>query len=529
MLNLTSAVLAVAVTGLAGGADAAPGRESFVMGRFSFTNLQPVQGNYRVLSYKEEDGLAVERFLLTAAKGRFVYYSAGPERQPLIEGRITNLQVHGLKRNRVLESVEPFCELEGLKDDMTFVLRPETGSLVVTPLLGGAVTIQPQRVWVGNAGAVSITPTSASGSIYFDAADVGWSGIQVHLPDSLGSLTIDARTDDPAKGARFLLDFASGSLGLQSGSFSWRSGRRWESSTSLVAQSARLDVGSESVAFDIRHASLPAAGLVLGKDLAAPVVTPGTFAMAALEGRADRVQGGGSILAMTTTAVSLASSVVGSSAVEIEALPLVQAAIGRGSIGSAEAGRQAAIMESAAALASLDRIDFALHVPVGRLRSAFGDAVSRAGNGIAGDLGFGEQQIRIGLRFDLSLAGMSVPVALAVLVAPSLDGQTIVLHPSIQVAVPGPFKAAGPMDLTDLLAGLRAGVSDAIARAKQVEVRLPMDLSVVKRLDPTTIAGSSPNLTIGGTAVEAKVAIPRAVLLIDDAGLHVAGKLEVSL
>jgi hypothetical protein len=501
------------------------------MGRLHLFNLQPSRGNFVYGAARDKNGITEREFTLSAGRGRFAYYDATGTK-PLLTGAMTEFHAKGWRRPYVDAEHGPELVFERT-DDLSFILRPETVESI-DALAGGRLDIKQPKIWVGNSDRVSTTDRGGTGRLHFEAAGLTWNHATFNLPAPLGQVSATLRNSDAHAGAAFEFSLDKGELRLVRGRFRGKlelpsvprdfeigvySGHLQD----LAGRTLTATVRDREI--DVDFEGLAAHGSVVA-DLGVPIVASGAFELPALGGTGtlatgavalERLRVGG----LRFTPAGRFSGHTADLGQELEEL------LAKHRLDSPASGQLRAIATTRTGLAALTAPNFLVHLPKREILELLGATLSDIHAPVAPRVDFNKQEISVELNLARAVHfGQRTMDLQAVLhVAPSVDGQTLVLQPSVSLLALPRLKLEESFEPGSFLGALRDGVKLAAEGFASSAIKVPLDLRVSKRLDPAGLP-SGPNFAVTANPIDLRVSITNVVVLIDDAGLHVLGTVE---
>lgn len=515
-LLATSIVLADPATA------AAPEKLEYLeLGPLRLRNLSP--GTLTILPQQRiRDNKVYRRFKIAAQSGYFEYLASGAE-QPVLAGPIAALKIDGYIHLSTEDNIESMF-VEGT-DKLTFILRHDRYRLPTYG--GGAITLNQPQVWVGNEGELSLT--QQTGRIYFATDGVAWRGIQLGTRAPDVTIALDARSIDPARGVRFVLDLASAKLALQAGNFI---STAWYPSTAIVAPEATLQYRIDAISGRVGIA------VERGEVVVSPHELKLRMALTSLEGpqRTAVVAGGDLSLSADPVSTSLQAERIQLPAVNLRKVGFVPAprtdsetaawqdsglAQLLTSLGLAdpERVREKAIDEAAQKLAGVGRGRVFLSVRRTLLETLLAKHLESTSVLSAPSLTFAPQSIA--LRAEISSPSpfggeerLTWPIGGEVTVG--IKDSALVLRPVARMLLLGRFEVSAPLRLEDLLPQLRDNVLALLQGSGQfLELTFPVNLNPAVDFDLGALSGGA--LTVTSKPYRVGLALDPAILIRPEA------------
>lgn len=503
------------------------------LGRFKLTQLSPGQIVYDGRT-KIINRIRHRHFTVTADSARFEFRNEAGD-ATVLGGKAYKVRIAGYISFKNSDEVSSLIIERA--DDFTLILHPTEYQL--PPYYGGRVQLTQQIVWVGNSTPVDLLANK--GTIYFRAAGVRLIGAHLQFAFPPGPVTVSLASDRPKDGVRFEFQFQTGQLEMVAGSF----GSEAKEFTNVAAESfttarsathlynftfgrlqatvakAQLGLEIDAIRTDLAAVTLPASEV--------PALLAGTIAVDKLTARAPFSVDSADVQTADLNRVRFSSWKDLETPTNLYRPPEVLADLERIlQLPSPEEQQIAAIKGSHVALYEMPQPSLVLHLPRIQIEQATDVLLDSLGIDHAKThLEFGKQELLVPLRYEPTTATpATTPRFAAVLhLAPSVEGVTIVLRPSLAVVGLTDFDLSGG-DFWDVVKSLGKAANDKIDEIKRraVAISIPFDPHITQPID---LSGMSKDGVVKITASPVQLqATASGVVLIEEDGIHILGALE---
>lgn len=500
-------------------------------GPLSFTDLTGAQNEE--LGTRDINGIIWHEFKKTATGGNFKYHARGL----VLSGTISSFSLHGL---RTLLTGNNIPALLVPPSGLTFTLK--TDKVAHALVFGGKVRIPPgTSTTISNSREIHITGGSQlnqGGVLVFRVPTCDWSNAHFDFEQLPVGITANLRSTSATS---FVLPLDTGSIAVSNGNFQAilpsLTSRSFEFSNQFsAAQVSNLKLNQLSVVVG-RKTTLSASKLQIAGELVAigdsetraPILISGSLSLRTVTGTAEYSQEAATIHKLMLRGIRLKPP--RDRGDSLHPTPVESRFVEQLHAASLTAVQKQSISASLGVLTAAGPVfDFTMNIPPAYVSKQIQDNSTQFGLKL-GEPYFGRQEL-LALAEPLSQSPQAPRLQYVVRIVPQTSEKTLILRFGVATGQLSNLNIPKAIALSDLEAQVQAELKSAeanvAAAASQVNIDLPVQFTKQLNLNAhQTDQATGCSVQVTSTPATVNTKIVNSVLLLDEAGLHLLGRLEV--
>jgi hypothetical protein len=494
--------------------------------QFSITDVPPgsfQSGNSHVFGGEPYCG-----FALNSASGKFSLRERTGK--TILEGSISNIRVEGY----ITPPARPI-KIRVDAGQLHLSLTPDIVSSI--RVAGGIAKVAHQELTISNDNRVAVSQQEIAGTLSLSASSILISKAHLLWPlfdittssdfQNVGSVTLKL----PLNTLALALD--RGSFSGLTKTFSPRSAIASKSSSgAFLISSARADsvemaVSDGKIAVTVNHLISEADGILLTQGIHIPVSLPRHITATTIQASGPQSDSVALLSQMSFIDLKMISPHPPAK-VENELTDSERKIYEILDIPTPLSQSEKATADNGKALTDIPDPNLLLHLRPGDLQDALTAGLSGLVLAIKPELSLQEERVTVAMNAPPQPASSPFKGTwrLVFHVSPTITDDALLLRPSMDLVRTTSFSLPGKHAASDVLKSfLDAPESKAVAVNNAATIKVPIDLTFIRALDPNAIH-TSPELRVSGDPVTVTIHVIKAAILIDETGFYVLVKLE---
>jgi hypothetical protein len=442
--------------------------------------------------------------------------------QIVLAGAIEQLDISGT----VSSQSENLIGLTAAKNSFRATIRPDVTR--IRPIHRGAFTLSAETLQIANTLPLKLGPSNNTGAIAFASAST-WKGAVFRFPYIEGVSTLSFRSSGPTT---FSYALSSSSAYVTRSTYETslarESGRLTVAGTSISASNITADlsvtINGERTSFNVNALSAETDSLFWPASVRIPALAKGRIRIKHLLGNASTNSEAASFPEMRASGVRFTPAPTPNCTAALATLnPIQSSAFKRRGLFSPLEQRQQSIDDSMAALKALGPPNYVVYVPRD-------EVLAQVKNRLY-DFDMSDKQYALGDQEIVACLTLSktaeiiFPVKVLLHLSASLEGEDLVIRPSVEMFRLPVVAVDAPMPIATLVSFIETALQKALGKfdAAHPEIRHTLPLHFATEV---SFGSTATGYQLAATPKNLAVASRSSVVLIQPSGLTIIGAME---